>query len=455
MKDLEQILKCLEQPMLDMLTRWIAVPSVGGAAEDGAPFGRPVRDMLDMALADCAALGFDVKGFDGYAGHADMGAGEDVDALGILAHLDVVPVGDGWARAPFSASVENGFVYGRGACDDKGPALAALFAMRAVMLAGVPLKRKVRLIFGCDEENGMASIDYYKKAAVMPRSGFSPDADYPVINIEKGGLHVTLRADADNSGLRVLSFQTGERFNVVPGRASVLVAGGADIIDKVNAFAKAERLDITAGAEDGGVRISAKGVSGHAAMPQSARNAIGMLLLTLAHLGVRGPLAALARAVGMQYDGDALGIRVCDGVSGDLTCNMGIIRADEASVYATLDIRYPILASAPVIIKQIQAALPEFIVTMEKNAVPHHVPEQSELVQSLLASYTEVTGLPGRALAIGGGTYARALEEGVAFGIQMPGEPEMAHQADECVSVANLNNSMRIFAHAIIKLAGA
>ena len=166
------------------------------------------------------ALGFPTKTFDGYIGHADLGEGSDEDALAILAHVDVVPVGSGWKKEPFGAQIEDGKIFGRGTSDDKGPAVAALYAMAAVKQAGIPLKRKVRLILGCDEESGWEDIDHYNKVATMPRMGFSPDAAYPVINIEKGGYGLELRAAPSHEGLRILSFDVGERPNVVPGLAT-------------------------------------------------------------------------------------------------------------------------------------------------------------------------------------------------------------------------------------------
>ena len=152
-----------------------------------------------------------------------MGEGSDEDALAILAHVDVVPVGDGWTREPFGGAVEGSTMYGRGTSDDKGPLAAALYAMYAVKEAGIPLKRKVKLIIGCDEESGWEDIDYYKTVAILPRSGFSPDATYPVINIEKGGCHFRLAGPLSREGLKILSFSVGERFNVIPGSATAIV----------------------------------------------------------------------------------------------------------------------------------------------------------------------------------------------------------------------------------------
>lgn len=451
MQDMEKIIASLEQPMLDTLCRWIRVPSVKGEPEDGAPFGRPAREALDLALKTCEELGFRTENVDGYAGHADLGEGDTKDALAILGHLDVVPVGDGWTKQPFSAEISDGKIFGRGTADDKGPVAAALYAMKAVQLSGVPLKRKVRLILGTDEESGWADIDYYKTKVEMPRQGFSPDADYPLINIEKGGLHVELHGENDRSGLEVLSFNVGERYNVIPGQAVAVVAGGQALADRINGTDFGFPVD--AKVEDGAVRIHTEGVPGHAAMPEYGRNAIGQMLLVLKKLGVKGMLASLADKIGLTYDGEGLKIRMEDKVSGKLTCSMGIIRADREKVFATLDIRCPILADPDALVKMIARSLPDVRVVGLGGHDAHYVDADSELVQSLLSAYTEVTGQQGYAFAIGGGTYAKCLEEGVAFGALFPGEQEMAHQADEYISVDSLKKNLRIFTYAILKLA--
>ncbi|NLD34827.1 MAG: dipeptidase PepV [Clostridiales bacterium] len=455
MKELDKILDTLKDEMLDTLREWVRIPSVATEAAPGAPFGPVVREMLDKALADCEKLGFQTENFDGFIGHADMGTGDDEDALAILAHLDVVPQGDGWTKQPFGAEVHDGKLYGRGTSDDKGPAVAALYAMRAVQLAGIPLKRKVRLILGCDEESSWLDIEHYNKVAHMPRMGFSPDASYPVINIEKGMCGLELTATPAKEGLQVVAFNVGERPNVIPGTAVATVRGGHDLVGKTARIAERYGWPVEAKEENGLVTISAQGITGHAAHPEGSRNAIGQVLLTLRDLGAVGPIQVLADAIGTQYDGEGLGIQVSDRISGPLTCNLGIIRADEQQIKARLDIRFPLLVNPDMLEHVIRQHVPGFTVSGARAKTPHYVPENSELVQALLSAYHEVSGLPKHTIAIGGGTYARSLKEGVAFGALFPDEPDVAHKADESIDIGNLYKSMRIIAHAIVKLAGA
>lgn len=451
---LNAIIESMHDEMIDTLQKWIRVPSVKGEAAPGAPFGKEVRSMLDMALADCEQMGFKTQNFDGYIAHADLGESSDEDALAILAHLDVVPEGDGWKYPPYGAVIENGRMYGRGTSDDKGPAVAALYAMKAVKDAGIPLRRKVRLILGCDEESGWEDIAHYNKVATMPRMGFSPDASYPIINIEKGICRLELHGVLSNEGLQVIAFNNGERPNVIPGRASALVAGDAATVAQAEAAAK--KLDIPAEVQltDKGVSITVTGISGHAAYPETARNANGEMLLLLRELGVQGDLCLLADKIGLDYKGEGLEISVSDGISGYLTCNLGIIRAGEGGVYATLDIRYPVMTNPDMIIKNVSASLPGMRVEAMEVKEPHHVPAGSELVQNLLDAYHEVTGYERKCLYTGGGTYARSLQEGVAFGASFPQDEDLAHQANEYADIEGLYKNIKIFALAIVKLAG-
>ena len=390
-QDLSIIIDELREEMIQTLKGWIQVPSVKTAPEPGAPFGREVRRALDLVLSDAAAMGFETRNFDGYAGDVRMGP-LGVDPLAILVHLDVVPAGDGWTVPAFAAEIEDGRMYGRGMSDDKGPAAAALYAMYAMKKAGLPLKREVRLIFGCDEESGWECMKYYMAHCDMPRTGFSPDASYPVINTEKGLLHLSLRAGYASDGLRVKEISVGERCNVIPGIATALVEGDEALCSRINHLAGDMHIQVEAKMQDGLVLLTSTGVPGHAAYPEAARNAIGQLLLMLRALGVTGPLRTLADQVGMEYDGLGLGIRCMDETSGSLTCNLGILRYNEKDgLYATLDIRYPILCDHAALTACVRAALEGIEVTVDEQKAPHHVAPNSKLVMALLDAYHEAT----------------------------------------------------------------
>ena len=454
METVQQLIDEGKAECIETLKRWIAIPSVKTNPEPGAPFGAEVARALDTALADAERMGFATRNFDHYVGDVRMGP-QGVDPLAILVHLDVVPTGDGWTVDPFAGLVEGDRIIGRGTSDDKGPAAAALYAMRAVQQAGIPLKREVRLILGCDEESNWDDIAWYKAHCDMPRTGFSPDSSYPVINTEKGLLAMELRAKPAQDGLRVIRFHVGERHNVVPGSATALIEGEADECDHINALAREMTLDVEAKPAEGGILLTAIGINGHAAYPDMARNAIGVLLLMLRALGVSGPLKMLADTIGLEYDGASLEVGCSDKTSGPLTCNLGIIRYDDTGLYAVLDFRYPLLANGDRIAATVAAALgSEIETTVTTNKVPHHVAANNPLVVALLNAYHEETGRTRECVATGGGTYARSLQEGVAFGAAFPEDDDVAHQADEYMTLESIACNTRIIARAIVMLAG-
>ena len=453
----EKVAQCLNtmEPLLaDMLTRWIQVPSVKEDPVPGAPFGPQVRRMLDAAMADAGAMGFDnMRDFDGYA--CDITLGENPEAVAVLAHLDVVPAGDGWRVPPFSATREGDRILGRGTSDDKGPALAALIAMKAIKDAGVPLKRSIRMILGCDEESGWEDMAYYAAHTEMPAVGFSPDASFPLINTEKGMFHAMISAPAAKEGLQVKALRTGERMNVIPGESVELLAGGQDVAERVAAYAAQTGLPYTAEVTAEGVRVTAEGIPGHSAYPEGRRNAIGMMLLLLRELGVQGAFRTLADAIGMEHDGASLGCACADKLSGPLTCNMGILHLDDGVITASLDMRCPVEADLDAIEAAARAHLPGFAFSQVEKKPPHHVPADSELVSSLLAAYQEETGLPAEPQSTGGGTYAKVLKEGVAFGAAFPDDEDLAHQANEYATISGLMKAARIYANALMRLCAA
>ncbi|MBQ6174962.1 MAG: Sapep family Mn(2+)-dependent dipeptidase [Clostridia bacterium] len=434
-----------------MLTRWVRVPSVKDEPEDGAPFGRQVRRMLDMAMVDCETMGFLTHVYDGYACDATLGD-EDLETVAVLAHLDVVPAGDGWKYPPFGAVREGDRIYGRGTGDDKGPALAAMFAMKAIREAGIPLKRAIRLILGCDEESGWADMDWYCEHADMPVMGFSPDASFPIINTEKGMIHAFAKAPVAADGLQVLEMCNGERLNVIPGECGTVLAGGEELIARVKAFAEKTGLPYEAELCDKGVRVKAHGIPGHSAYPFECRNANGMMLILLRELGVTGALKTLADAYPLEHDGKALGIACSDELSGPLTCNMGILRIDDGIVTASLDCRCPVNADLDALVQAIRDHLPGFALEHLSTTAPHHVPADSELVTCLLWAYHEQTGLPAFPCSTGGGTYAKVLQQGVAFGAGFPDDEDLAHQANEYVEIAKMILAAKVYANALLRL---
>ena len=468
-ENLDRIVASYRDELIANIQKWVSVLSVKGpAAGENAPFGEGPRRMLDMALADARRFGFEVRDIDGYAG--DVSYGNGPETMGMLAHLDVVPIGDGWTHDPLGRDVENGKIYGRGTTDDKGPALCALYAMRAVKEAGIPLKDGVRLILGCDEETGMSDMVYYASKLKMPDYGFSPDAEFPVINIEKGGMNVLLSkltGGEDGAAMPVYSLYAGERPNVVPSEAKAVVGLGAlrlqDLANRLSDIEKAHegfRLSCDELA-DNRAQITAIGVNAHGAMPHLGVNAAGMLLIALKELGAGGTqsrpaIAMLADVIGMETTGEKLGIACEDELSGALTCNLGILRYDGSEISAHLDCRYPICGDeAAMLGAAVRTVAPAGMsVRLITSHVPLHVPADHKSVRGLLKVYHEVTGLEPYTIAIGGGTYSRMMPNTVAFGVCFPGDTDLCHVLDEHIDIDKMMLGVRIFAHAIAELAG-
>ncbi len=449
---LDAALAALESDMTDTLARWIRVPSVrADRSAENAPFGAEVRRALDTAMADIRRLGMQPRDVDGYCCDAEIGEGEET--IAVLAHLDVVPEGDGWTHDPYGAEIVGGRMIGRGTSDDKGPGVAALFAMKAILDAGIPLRRRCRLILGCDEECGMQDIEYYEKKIGLPAMGFSPDANFPLINTEKGIMPMTLRAPMTDA--RLLSIACGTRSNVVPGTAVAILAG--DWREQAAQAFDVQDEDCALEAELTGenTRVTVTGVPAHASTPEKGKNAGKMLLAVLAKLGIGGaPVSLLDEAAGEGDEGANLGIAGSDAVSGRLTINMGLLSADKGELSVTFDCRYPVFFDDRTISATVGKRLAPagFVMEPTDASHPHHVPESSDLVQKLMGVYNGIMETDAKPFAIGGGTYARHLKEGVAFGMLFPGELELEHQANESIDLTTFARAARIYAYAIVAL---
>jgi succinyl-diaminopimelate desuccinylase len=437
----------------------VDIRSVRGEPKPQMPFGEGAAAVLSAALEIAMKKGFAVKNFDNYVGTVSLNGGETV--LGILAHLDTVPEGDGWDTPPFSLTEKDGRIYGRGTADDKGPAVAALYAMCAVREILPGLSKNVRLILGTDEECGSSDLAYYLKKEPAPPFSFTPDANFAVINVEKGQFRPVFEAHWPMSdALPALeSLHAETTVNVVPHEATAKIRG----IDPGPVRAAAEltegktgvRFDIRQDGED--VLITATGTSAHAASPQKGNNALTALLQALAGLALAdGPAAAcVARLHALfphgDYHGKALGIACADEVSGELTLNFSILDLDAEGLTGKFDCRFPLCADG----ETMRAALTNglapagMLLTKDSLVVPHHVPQDSLFVQTLLRAYEERTGEKGGCMAMGGGTYVHNIEGGVAFGCAMPNVDNRMHGANEFAVVDDLVLRAKIFARVI------
>lgn len=445
MKDAKTILHNQFDEMVATLQNVIRFNTEKGAASVGAPFGKEVRACLDYVLNTAKGWGLEVYNDDGYAGHVDLkGSGDKI--VGVLGHLDVVPSNaDEWKYPPYGAEIHNGKLYGRGTMDDKGPMIACLFAVKALKEAGFNPTKTVRLIFGCDEETDMGCVRHYFKTMPRPDVAFSPDGDFPVINREKGIYHFDINLGKLPYGV---SITAGDRANVVPSACSATVPA-SDVSRATNISG------VTVTTNGNVTTISATGKAAHASTPNEGINATHPVLNVLAQIYPNSlPLQFLANKV-CDTTGSKWGIILHDEQSGDLTCNLGVLRTNgDGALTATVDIRFPISYNCDYITKLLTKLTPaEFTLNPWHVSDPLYVPADSELVTTLMGVYNKAMNVNVGPIAIGGGTYSRCLNNCVAFGPLFPNEEQTIHMPNECVDLSSLKLMAEIFLDAIYQLA--
>jgi succinyl-diaminopimelate desuccinylase len=462
-KEIEEYIESHKQEMIEDICTLCRINSEKMPYREGMPYGPGAFDALNEALAMAESYGFSITNYDNYVGTADLNHKEH--QLDILAHLDVVPAGEGWKETePFEPVVKGDKLFGRGTADDKGPAVAALYAMRAVKELNIPLKKNVRLILGTDEECGSSDIEHYYAIEKEAPMTFSPDGSFPVVNTEKGGLNGHFTAEWTVSGQlpKLVGLEAGTKVNVVPGKASAVVAGiDAEALEHAAAECEKRtgiRFELKM-AEDTAT-ITAIGESAHASLPEEGNNALTGLLLYLTEL----PLAECKQMTMIRClleliphgdtSGEALGIAMEDELSGSLTLAFSLLKVTESGLEGTFDSRCPVCATEENVLEVVRRNMAEkgFTLLNDSMKPPHHVDGNSEFVKTLLSAYESYTGRKGECVSMGGGTYVHALKNGVAFGASMPGTDNRMHGADEYAVIEELTVSAKIFAQVIVDL---
>ena len=434
----------------------IACPSVEDApAGEGMPFGKNVHDALITALDISKKLGLECRNIDGYVGIADM-QGATEESIGVLAHVDVVPAAaEEWDNPPFEPTVKEDRIYGRGALDDKGPLIAALYAGIALREAGIPLNKTVSFMYGCNEESGCRCIEYYLSKYQPPKYGFSPDAEFPLIVGEKGICQFTLSAKWDNSlspGLNLLSFDSGSVTNIVPGSAkAVLQAKAAEIP------APAENINIEKNGDI--ITVTALGKAAHASMPEDGRNALAMLVHYLAKLplapgGAASYLQQLDRLLADDSYGESMGLKAADDAS-ILTLIPSVLHISEGAACLTCDMRFPVTHSKKHYLEAVSrlAEKENMQLGIINSADPLYAGKDDFTAEVLLKAYRDYTGDFSQPKVIGGGTYAKELSGFLAFGPEFEHTPKLCHQANEYISKKDFIDAAKIYARAIWLLA--
>jgi len=443
--------------LVEKLAGCIQIPSVYADDNSGFPYGQALHDCLHYVLNLAQELGFAVHNMDEQLGWCEYGQGEEMVA--VLGHLDVVPEGDGWSVPPYSGLVKDGRFYGRGTMDDKGPTIAALYALLALKESGLPINRRIRILFGLNEETGSLDMKYYADhGGEMPVMGFTPDGEYPVINGEKGLITEGYEAHYTPTGaVRIREIWGGTAFNIVPANAWADLICPEELAKEIAAQA-AEGITCTQTAD--GLRIEAEGLSAHGSTPWEGVNAIGLLTKQLAKLPLEGEEKAvvtfLAEKIGTEWDGQSLGIAISDADSGALTFNLGTLRGGSGTMSLAVNYRYPVTKSfadcGPVVEKAMGDAGFARIACAHKEGI--YMAPDSPLVQRLMKVYATCTGdVNAKPKCIGGGTYAKAIPNTLAFGPIFPGDEVREHKSDEFMEIRRLLDNANMLAEAMYALA--
>ncbi|WLD94531.1 dipeptidase PepV [Alkalihalobacillus sp. AL-G] len=438
-------------------------------SEPGKPMGTTISDALEFMLERCSKEGFMTKNIEGYAGYAEHKTSNSDNYIGVLCHIDVVPATGEWTSPPFEPTIRDGKLYARGAIDDKGPTMAAFYALKLIKDLNLPLKTNVRLIFGTDEESGMSCMKKYEQVEKMPVAGFAPDAVFPIIHAEKGQINVFLSMEnatiTDDPGNRdhsyeLLSFTAGTKGNMVPEIAKATIIGDiASISQEFKSYCSDHKLSCNSSITNEGITLTLYGKSVHGMEPQNGINAG----LNLAHFlssysfqkEANQYLQFIDQYLYDDYVGSRLEISHSDEVTGPLTVNAGIFHFEMGErVKVQLNIRCPVTTPYLRTVEILGEKTAHFGFSIDeiREKKPHHVDKKHPMIQVLQKVYHEETSEEPTLLSTGGATYARFMKNGVAFGAVFPGKEMSAHQIDEYIEIEDLLKATAIYARAIYEL---
>lgn len=457
----------------------ISFPSISVENDNpNMPFGKACADSLKYFLRLADSLGFRTKNVDGYCGWAEFGSGDTL--IGIVGHLDVVPaIEEDWSFSPFTATINKNRIYGRGAIDDKGPVIASLYAMKAVMDYyndnNLQFNKRIRIIVGLNEEKDWKCIDYYKEHEEIPSFGFSPDSDFPCIYAEKSVLSLMLSDKISNMKLNSRNMFTNSNFpiiiesidcnqnaiNVVPKFCSVIlnikdnkimqnvIDITKKIIDKYNYDIDLYKID------DYHFKLSSYGTASHSAHPELGVNAISKLIVVLNDLfisfNISFPLFNnFCKLIGDDYLGIGLNLNVKD-ESGHLTLNTSQLYIEDNKINIGINLRIPVHTKPKNVINIFKRKF-KCEVSILRLQPSLYIEKENKLIQILCSVFNETCNTNLKPVAIGGATYARAFPNFVCFGMNFPGDKDMCHQVDEFIEIDKLILSTNIYAKAIYSL---
>ncbi|EFC05353.1 putative dipeptidase [Bulleidia extructa W1219] len=446
----EKVQAC-RQELLKRLGTLVSINSEMGEASAEAPFGTGPKKALESALKMMEDDGFKTVNVDNYIGYGEIGQGDEV--IGIIAHLDVVPAHkeDGWNSDPFEMVEKDGIVYGRGVSDDKGAAVASMMAMKLIQESGIPLNKRIRLILGTNEENGSKCLEHYVQKLGSVDYGFTPDGDFPAIHGEKG----LMRGYYFSKNSHILDIVGGSAENVVARQCMVKVEKNSFSKKVLEDFLNDHNINFSLECGEKVCTLVVEGVAAHASLPHLGVNAISYALVGLKEAGYQDPFVEFYDShFGLSTDGSGMNAK-CEDEFGSLTMNTGVIMMKDGVIRGSIDSRFPVTKTVKEMMKMVENRLEDEggQVVFDELVEPLYFPPDAPLIKSLVSAYQEVTGdLEAVPLVIGGGTYAKAIKNTIAFGCAFPGTDYHIHDANEFCPVEELLLQTEIYVRGIEKL---
>ena len=437
--------------MIQDIISVVNIKSVSIPGSTPFPYGDGCKEVLDKCLEISERMGFSATNHEEHCGTVLL-KGESEDELAIFGHLDIVPEGTGWSTDPYNAVVSDGKIIGRGAQDNKGPAIIALYTAKFIKDAGIKLNHSLRIFFGLSEEKGMDDVLYYISKNPMPKFSIVPDAPFPVCTGEKGILALDMIGNAGNI---IKEMNAAEVSNMVPSDAYVVL----DVdYDKAQSMLSPYMTDefMTEKTSMSKIKLSAKGRSGHAAWPELADSALVKLYSILSKSGIldeagQKSVDFLLKSFS-DYDGAGINTSFKDDF-GRLTHIGGMVRIENEKIVQNINIRYPVKTDRDSMKNNIKAHCESggFDFRLLADDPPFFIDPKSPVIQMMQSVCNEVLEKDYEPYVMGF-TYARKLKNAVAFGPCLPDKFNAAHQPNEFVEINDLINGIKVYAKVLLEL---
>ena len=439
--------------IIKTLQELIQIKTVLDTPVEGGPFGQGNKDCLEKTLSVCEKLGFKVKNLDGYCGYAEIGEGDEL--VGIIGHLDVVPEGDGWKYPPYSGMIVDGEMWGRGTWDDKGPVVISIYAIKALMDSGFKFNKRVRLIFGCNEESGSLCMEHYLKVDEPISYGVSPDASFPVIFAEKTINNIEITGNSKDEGsISLTYFDAGIVINAVPDKCVFKLAYKcnnckANAINTIEKALAEKNIKFEYSDDNNTLTYTVFGKAAHGSIPHMGINAASYAIYALKDIVKNDFIKLYSECIGLDVHGESFGCFASDEY-GPLAMNVGLVHYEDNKFSIRINSRLPFNTNTDKMMNQINETMRKYSfasVKLLSSSKGFKVDKDSKMIKSLVNAYQEVTkDYQTAPICSAGGTYAREFSNCVAFGPEMEGYGEVIiHQPNERIQIRAIEDIMKIY----------